>query len=90
MPEMQWVDGQGSSAGHARELCADVDERPAMCGMRQYRRSLDPSSSEGSAHSESETAYDTSCKNGDPTGSGSIIRRWYCKTTQIEKLTVSK
>ena len=52
MRTMQWVNGHGSSAGHAGKLCADVDEWSAMCGMRQHRRSLDPSSSDGSAQEE--------------------------------------
>lgn len=53
MHEMQWADGQGSSAGHAGKLSADVDERLTLCGMRQRRGSLDPSSSNGSTHAES-------------------------------------
>jgi hypothetical protein len=72
MREMQWVNGRRSFIGHARKLCADVDAGPPVFSLRQHRRSLDPSSSDDSAHSESQTAYDTSYKNSDSTSSSSV------------------
>jgi len=73
MREMQRVNGHGSFIGYARKLYADVDARTTVCDMRQHRRSLDSSPSDDSAHSESQTAHDTSCKNSDSTGSGSVV-----------------
>lgn len=62
MYEMLWAHGHGSFAGYARKLCADVDAWTALCDMRQYRGSVNPLSSNGTAFSKGQktrVAYTT-------------------------------